>query len=85
MIIYNMRERGPYEYDKFVLNILQLHNAVNLAELNEMVDATNNKESLKSMNDIIDNLYIKIIGSKKELGISEKISLEHYKYKGALQ
>lgn len=26
MILYNMRYRGPYEYDKFVLNIMQFVN-----------------------------------------------------------
>lgn len=26
MIIYNMRYRGPYEYDKFVLNTFQIAN-----------------------------------------------------------
>lgn len=29
MILYNMRHRGPLEYDKYVLNILGLHNEVN--------------------------------------------------------
>lgn len=28
MILYNIRHRGPYEYDKFVLNILQASNEV---------------------------------------------------------
>ena len=28
MIVYNMRYRGPYEYDKLVLNIFQYHNLV---------------------------------------------------------
>lgn len=37
MILYNFRHRGPYEYDKFILNILQLHNEIVLLEqrLNE--------------------------------------------------
>ena len=26
MILYNMRYRGPFEYDKFVLNIFQISN-----------------------------------------------------------
>ena len=26
MILYNMRYRGPYEYDKFALNIMQFVN-----------------------------------------------------------
>ena len=28
MIVYNMRYRGPYEYDKLILNVLQFHNEV---------------------------------------------------------
>lgn len=28
MILYNIRHRGPYEYDKFTLNILQTYNEV---------------------------------------------------------
>lgn len=28
MILYNMRYRGPYEYDKFALNIMQFANEV---------------------------------------------------------
>lgn len=46
MILYNMRYRGPYEYDKFVLNTMQFVNETKrlkgqlgdttLAELEEM-------------------------------------------------
>lgn len=32
MIIYNMRHNGPYEYEKFLLNIFQYNNAINHAE-----------------------------------------------------
>ena len=28
MIVYNMRYRGPYEYDKLVLNVFQYHNLI---------------------------------------------------------
>lgn len=28
MILYNLRYNGPYEYDKFILNICQLYNMV---------------------------------------------------------
>ena len=28
MILYNLRYNGPYEYDKFILNIYQLYNLV---------------------------------------------------------
>ena len=32
MILYNVRHRGPYEYDKFVLNIFQLYNDIAMLE-----------------------------------------------------
>lgn len=48
MILYNMRYRGPYEYDKFVLNTMQFVNETKrlkgqlgdttLAELEKMRD-----------------------------------------------
>lgn len=46
MILYNMRYRGPYEYDKFILNVMQFANETkrlkgylgdtSLAELKEL-------------------------------------------------
>lgn len=57
MIQYNARERGPYEYDKFVLNILQLYNAVNLAEINEFKITNEQTKSLKELNSLIDEYY----------------------------
>jgi len=32
MILYNYRYRGPYEYDKFILNTMQLVNETDLLE-----------------------------------------------------
>lgn len=55
MIHYNMRYRGPYEYDKFVLNILQYSNeATNFIE-----DMTKVKDyqTLKMLYDTINDLY----------------------------
>lgn len=34
MILYNIRKRGPYEYDKFILNTFQLINEVKRMERN---------------------------------------------------
>lgn len=34
MILYNIRKRGPYEYDKFILNTFQLMNEVKRMERN---------------------------------------------------
>ena len=54
MILYNIRYRGPYEYDKFILNILQLNNEVNLA-INEINNDTMNDLNLniQKLNKII--------------------------------
>lgn len=82
MILYNMRERGPYEYDKFVLNILQLYNAVNLAELNELSQSDMEQESLNSIYDSINSLYDKLLGTSKEIGITEQIFTKFHNYKG---
>lgn len=82
MILYNMRERGPYEYDKFVLNTLQLFNAVNLAEIHEMVQATDGVESLNAISDSINSLYEQLIGTSDTIGVSEKVFTNYYKTKG---
>lgn len=48
MIYYNMRYRGPYEYDKFTLNILNYVNYVN----DYVYDANNLSESYKTFKDL---------------------------------
>ena len=52
MIKYNNRYRGPYEYDKFVLNIMNLYNAVKLCYINEL----NNNSDFKSLANINNNI-----------------------------
>lgn len=47
MIIYNIRANGPYEYDKLILNIGQLHN-----EYLELQHAFEDSE-LEEQNDIL--------------------------------
>ena len=56
MILYNMRNRGPYEYDKFTLNILQIHNAVILSEMHELKANKENKESLLKLQQEINSV-----------------------------
>lgn len=65
MIVYNMRYRGPYEYDKFILNVFQFHNE--MLDLEKMVnsdnaDLANNEKMLdkleKSAEDICDQLVM---------------------------
>lgn len=60
MITYNMRYRGPYEYDKFALNILQYINLVKDISSSVNKNAENNlvskSEKLAKYIDNIDNI-----------------------------
>ena len=60
MITYNMRYRGPYEYDKFALNILQYINLVKDISSSVNKNAENNlvskSEKLTKYIDNIDNI-----------------------------
>ena len=60
MITYNMRYRGPYEYDKFALNILQDINLVKDITSSVNKNAENNlvskSEKLAKYIDNIDNI-----------------------------
>ena len=60
MITYNMRYRGPYEYDKFALNILQYINLVKDITSSVNKNAENNlvskSEKLAKYIDNIDNI-----------------------------
>lgn len=81
MILYNMRNRGPYEYDKFTLNILQIYNAVTLSEMYELDENKNNKEALIAMQSNINSIYTKLIGTDNEIGLTEKIYLKSFNIK----
>lgn len=59
MILYNIRANGPFEYDKFILNIGQLHNEFNMTK-----DMYENSE-LKDRNDDLSD-YIKTFIMPKE-------------------
>ena len=70
MIYYNMRYRGPYEYDKFTLNILNYVNFVNdyIADIeNYNYNTDGNSEymgmpdgmSLKTLVELVDEAFEK--------------------------
>lgn len=80
MILYNMRYRGPLEYDKFVLNILQFHNEVNVSLLSEVNDSIN-KSNLPKLKEDIDALYETIVGAEM-IGLSEKLHMESLNIRG---
>lgn len=81
MILYNMRNRGPYEYDKFTLNILQIHNAVTLSEMYELAENKANKDALVEMQNSINRIYTKLIGTSNEMGLAEKMYLKSFNIK----
>lgn len=78
MILYNMRHRGPYEYDKFVLNTLQISNAILLSETNELKENNTKKDSLNAIEQSINDIYTKFMGTDKEKGICEKMYEQSY-------
>lgn len=51
MIIYNIRKNGPYEKDKFILNIGQLHNKV--MDEQENFEKSDIHLQLKALNNLI--------------------------------
>ena len=60
MIFYNFRYRGPYEYDKYVLNVFQYSNMVN-----DFINDINNTATWKTLYDLnneVDSIYNKTIG-----------------------
>lgn len=78
MILYNMRNRGAYEYDKFTLNILQISNAVTLSELHELTNNEINKDTLLKTQKNINDIYDSLLGNDKLLGLSEKLYLDSF-------
>lgn len=70
VIQYNMRHRGPLEYDKTVLNILQLSNAVSLLINTELEDS---QQGLKQMYEKVNNIYDLIIGKDENEGLSAQL------------
>ena len=84
MILYNMRERGAFEYDKFTLNVLQIHNAINLNELHELDSLSDRTDSLKEISKEVNKIYNHFVGENDTIGICEKIYKQGFKFKGGL-
>jgi hypothetical protein len=55
MIKYNFNYRGPFEYDKFILNALQLHNVITM--FSEKKFEEEDPESLLSIQKKINELF----------------------------
>ena len=69
MIYYNMRYRGPYEYDKFTLNVLNYINFVN-DYINDMQNyqyscpslvSSDEFVSLKKFNEQVEDAFNKVM------------------------
>lgn len=82
MIIYNNRYRGPFEYDKFALNILSFHNIMN--EL-ETLEIKGTKKEFNNLKKIKDNIDIFFEEYTKANGLRNKINLSILKEKENLK
>ena len=61
MILYNYRYRGPFEYDKFVLNVYQLRNDIKWALKKFKEEETNSLiEREEELDRIIDGLLSRL-------------------------
>ena len=75
MILYNYRYRGPFEYDKFVLNVYQLRNEIKRASKKFKEEETNSLiERREELDRIIDNLLSRL----EILSISKWLEEEEY-------
>lgn len=68
MIHYNMRYRGPYEKEKFILNIFQYSNLIN--SLSHDSAHTDTWKTLNDMTLHVDKVFDDIVGQD---GIADKI------------
>lgn len=62
MIPYNFRYRGPYEYDKFILNIFQFHNEVVLLNGKIFQKGSDDKDELLDIKEKFDQHFEECIG-----------------------
>lgn len=74
MILYNIRYRGPYEYDKFILNIFQLNNEIKRLQ-KEFNDTSLSQLLLKQkkLNDIFNELTKEDNELDRLLSIKERL------------
>lgn len=69
VILYNYRYRGPYEYDKFIYNTLQLSNEIDILE--EKVNQNGYKKLIENIEEL-NNLLDKMTGEESKL---QKLSI----------
>ena len=68
MIHYNMRYRGTYEYDKFVLNILQMHN-----EYVDYIDDIFNNEDVNNLSNLYAQVQLLFDNYNNDNGLCETV------------
>lgn len=73
MILYNYRYRGPYEYDKFVNNVLQFYNETRYLE-NKLLkhEYSTLQQCLEELDNIVDVLTGENCKLQQQLLISEQ-------------
>lgn len=73
MILYNYRYRGPYEYDKFVNNVLQFYNETRYLE-NKLLkhEYSTLQQRLEELDNIVDVLTGENCKLQQQLLISEQ-------------
>ena len=64
MIKYNIRNNGPWEYDKFVLNYFNLHNEIMLSTLKLQEEESKNSQINIVYNEISEKNYQAILYKK---------------------
>lgn len=66
MIKYNIRNNGPWEYDKFVLNYYNLHNEIMLNKIKLNTEEQRNKQ--------IDDMYNRTLEQNQTAKLYRKIN-----------
>ena len=66
MIRYNIRNNGPWEYDKFVINYYNLHNEIMLNKIKLSSEEQKNKQ--------IDNIYNRTLEQNQTAKLYRKIN-----------
>ena len=72
MIYYNMRYRGPYEYDKFTLNILNYINFVN-----DYINDMENYEYNHATSELWNNEFITLKEFQDKVDEAFEKTMEH--------
>lgn len=73
MIQYNMRYRGPLEYDKFILNIFQFHNEVQELLVKRMENPASPQNTFTALQTKVNDTYNTVAGNNS---LSERLYMQ---------